>query len=311
MANEVSNATLVSNGGRISKVLSPFVHTLLYDPVGLRSLMTFRPEGVMGSATANVTKLTRGSAAAAASSETSGGASNTALTTANYDLTVARYLLKFQATDLFALTGGPIDVDTIMSILEEAVELTYTDLLTALFANIAGNVGTSGARLTVDDIFDALYYLNMQNNGAAAVAVLAPRQINHLRESLRGETGAMQWRTDVSGMIGAGVGGVGFQGRLLDASFYQSDSVALANANADRQGCMFTQGAFAYRFGSVAGILNTMINPADVLMATPEMFIERVRDGANGMSSPYLNFYPAVAEQEDLRGVKITTSASA
>lgn len=311
MANEVTNTSLVSTGGRLSKVLSPYVHTLLYDPVGLRGLMDFRPETADGSATVNVTKLTRGSAAAAASSETSGGASNTALTTTNYDLTVARYLLKLQATDLFALTGGPIDIDTIMGILEEAVELTYTDLLCALFPNIAGNVGTSGSPLTVDNVFDGLYYLNMQNNGPSAVAVLAPRQINHFRESLRAEGGASQWREDVSQMIGAGVGGVGFQGRIFNTSFYQSDSVGLANANADRQGCLFTRGAFAYRFGSVSRILATMINPGDVLMSTPEMFIERVRDGANGMSSPYLNFYPAVAEQEDLRGVKVTTSASA
>ena len=109
MANEITLATLVSNGGRIAKILGANVHINLFDSqIGLRRLLTYY--ALSGpSATLNTTKLTMGYAAAAASSETSGGASNTLLSTGNFDLTAARYLLKMQPSDLFAMTsrGAP------------------------------------------------------------------------------------------------------------------------------------------------------------------------------------------------------------
>ena len=306
MANEVTYATLLSNGGRVARVLSTMLHTLLYDPTGLRALMTFKPMAGQGSATTNITRLTRGSVMAAASSETSGGASNTALTTTNYDITVARYLLKMQPSDLFHITGGPIDVDVVLGILTESLDLTLTDLLCALFANIAGNVGTSGSDLTVDDIFDAIYYLNLQNNPGALATVLHNQQVNDLIESVRGETGAMQFRQDATGLLRPP--GVGWKGRFLEVDFYQSDSVPTANAGADRRGCMFSAGAFAYQLAPVAS-MQPMINPADILIATGEMFVERDRDADNGLTSLIVNSYPGTAEQEDLRAVRITTDA--
>lgn len=306
MANEVSYATLLSNGGRVARILSQLLHVNLYDPTGLRSLMHFVPMAGQGSATTNVTKVTRGSVMAAASSETSGGASNTALTTGNYDITVARYLLKMQATDLFRITGGAIDVDYVIGILTESLDLTLTDLLCGLFANVSGNVGTSGSDLTSDNIFDAIYTLNLAKNPAGLAAVLHQQQINDLIESLRGETGAMQFRTDVSAMLAPP--GVGWRGRLLEVDFYQADSVATANAGADRQGAMFAAGAFCYQLAPVSS-MDPMIDPSDVLVGTEEMWVERSRDADNGMTSLIVNSYPGVAEAEDARAVKITTDA--
>ena len=305
MANEVSYSTLLSNGGRVSKVLSQLLHESLYDPTGLRALMKFIPYSPMGSSTMNVTKATRGAVAAAASSETSGGFANTALTTGNYDLVIARYGLVMKPTDLMKLTGGVLNVEYIISILTESLDLTLTDLLTALFANIAGNVGTSGADLSVDDFFDAIYYLNLQNNPAGFAAVLHPQQINDLIESVRSEAGPMQWRSDAQGLLTAP--GVGFRGQFAGVAVYQSDSVATANAGADRQGCMFGD-AFAYTLAPVSS-MDPMINPADIVVATSEMFVERSRTAADGLTALIANFYPGTAEAEDLRGVKITTDA--
>ena len=59
MANEVSYASLLSAGGRVARILSSLLHTNLYDPTGLRALMTFIPYSPMGSSTMNVTKVTR------------------------------------------------------------------------------------------------------------------------------------------------------------------------------------------------------------------------------------------------------------
>lgn len=306
MANEISYATLLSAGGRVARILSSLLHTNLYDPTGLRALMTFVPYSPMGSSTMNVTKVTRGAVMAAATTELSSGFANTALSTGNYDLAVARYGLKMQPTDLMKITGGALDVNYVVGVLTESLDLTLTDLLTALFSNIAGNVGTSGADLTVDDFFDAVYYLNLANNPGQLSVVLHNQQINDLIESIRGEGGPMQFRTDAQGLLQSP--GVGFRGQFAGVAVYQSDSCLLVNSSADRQGCMFSSGAFAYTLAPVAA-LDPMINPADILVATPEMFVERVRDGANGMTSLIANAYPGTAEAEDLRACRVTTDA--
>lgn len=306
MANETSYAALLSAGGRVARVLSDAIHENLYDPIGLRSLMTMVPFGAGGSATTNITKVTRGLAAAAASTEVSGGFSNTLPTTGNYDITVARYGAVIQPSDLFKITGVALDVSYILGMLMQALDLTLTDLLCALFANVAGNVGTSGADMTVDDFFDAIYYLNLQNNGAELAAVLHNQQVNDLIESVRGETGALAFRADAQGLLQ--VPGVGFRGQLAGVAIYQSDSCALANTNADRRGCMFAPGAFSYQLAPV-GAMDPMIDPADLVFQTDEMFIERSRDSANALTSFLLNFYPGTAEAEDLRAVRITTDA--
>lgn len=306
MANEVAYSSLLSAGGRVAKILSMDLHESLYDPTGLRALMEFKPYLAGGSDTMNVTKVTRGAVMAAASSETSGGFSNTALTTGNYDLVVARYGLLMKPTDLMKITGGKLDVAYIVGILTQSLDLTLTDLLAALFANIANNVGTSGADLTVDDIFDAIYFLNLQNNPGALSAVLHNQQINDLIESIRGEGGALQFSTETQGMLKPP--GVGWKGRFAGVDFYQSDSCPSVNGNADRRGCMFSAGAFAYTLAPVSS-MDPMVNPQDIIVATPEMFVERVRDGANGMTGLYSNAYPGTAEAEDLRAVRITTDA--
>ena len=286
------------------------VHINLYDAqAGLRALMTqYRLTGPSG--TLNTTKVTMGYSAAAASSETSGGASNTLLSTGNFDLSPTRHLLKFQPTDLFAMTsaGTEVNTDMIAAALIGSVDQTIADKLTGLFSGVSGNVGTSGANLTVTNFYEAIYTLNLANNPAMLAAVLHPQQVNDLVDSFRGEGGAVQFRTDVQGMLGAI--GVSKRATILGVDLYQSSKVPTANAGADRQGCMFSMGAFAYSFGDVAQIIaQQMINPGDIWMQTPEMFIERDRDANNGMSSLIMNLYIGVAEAEDARAVKITTDA--
>ena len=310
MADEVTLATLTSNGGRIAKLLAANLHINLFDSQqGLRGLMV-RHTLTGPSATLNVAKASMAYTAAAASSETSGGASNTAFSTGNFDLTTARYILRMQPSDLFAMTsaGAPATVDTLTTALTMAFDQTLASLLTGLFSGVSGNVGTSGADLTANNFFDAIYTLNLANNPRQLAAVLHNQQVNDLIESFRGETGAIQYRSDIQGILGNP--GAAYRATVLGVDVYQSDKVPLANANADRQGCMFSEGAFGYTLGDVSEIIRQqMINPADIIMQSPEMFIERARDAANGLSALFLNMYPAVAEQEDARAVKITTDA--
>ena len=306
MANEVSYALLLANGGRVARVLSNTVHAQLYDPVGLRALMVQQPWVAGGSATTNFTTYTRGLAQVAAGTEVLSAFANVAPTTANYDITVARYGRILAPTDLLKFTGGPIDVEYCSGVLVESLDLTLTDLLVGMFATIANNVGTSGVDLSVDDFFDAIYFLNLQNNPNDLAFVGHNVQTNDLIEALRAETGPMAFRSDAQGMLTAP--GVGFKGQFAGVAIYQSDSVPTANAGADRAGCMFSGQAFAYQLANVAD-KQPMINPDDILVATPEMFVEKVRDGINGITQLVVNDYPGVHEIEDLRAVRVITDA--
>ena len=84
MANEVTFSALSSAGGRISAVLSALVAEQLYDPTDLRATMTRYDWNAWGSSAMDITQNAVPGAFAAASSETSGGASNSAYSTTKY-----------------------------------------------------------------------------------------------------------------------------------------------------------------------------------------------------------------------------------
>jgi hypothetical protein len=308
MANEVSNASFVTNGGRVAHILAPLVFEQLWDPADLRALMTFVPYDVVGSATVRATLDAVPGALSAASSETSGGGSNSAYTTGKFDLTVARYLRIYQPTDLFGISGGPIDAVHVARRLSIGAGLTITDLLCAMFANIANSVGTSGVNLSVDNLYSAQFQLNSSLASGPYACVLHPVQMNDFRSSLRAEPGAIQFVPATADMLATK--GPGFQGSWNGIEFYQSDSVATANASADRDGCMFAAGAFAYTLAPVMSRLGPAhIDPDDIIVDVGELMVERSRDAANGMTSFIANMYPATAEKEDLRAVRIVTDA--
>ncbi len=308
MANEIANSLLVTNGGRQSLVLSALLRQQLYDPTDLRSAMDFIPFSAPGSATMRGTLDAVPGAATAASSETSGGQSNSAYTTAKFDLTVARYVKQYQVTDLFGVTseGAPIDFAAVVRKLNEAVGLTMTDLLCAAFPNLATSVGTTLVNLSVDTIFLAQFALNLANVGGQYICVLHPQQINDFITSLRAEPGAMQFVAATPEMIA--IHGPMARGMWNGIVFLQSDSVTLVNASADRAGAMFGQGCFAYTMAPVRPLLG-QIPAGNVLADAGLALVELARDATNGMSTAILNFYPAIAEVEDLRGVQIVTDA--
>ncbi|MEL6341533.1 MAG: hypothetical protein AAFV53_00265 [Myxococcota bacterium] len=302
------------NSGRIAAILNPLLHENLYDAVGLRRFMTFYPYTAGGSTTMNVTTVTRGYSMAAASSETSGGFTATDPTANQFQLTVALHGLLMRATDLFKVTGpgAALDVDYLLSLLLESLDLTLTDLMAGLFASVSGNVGQSGVDASADDLYDAVYYLRLNNNiSQDRMAILHGQQVNNLQESIRNERGAIEYTQQTQNAVQAtgrdGQTGYAFSHAGVDV--YQCGSVPTATAGADRQGCVMAPGAFAYTLGGVALLGQEMVNPQDIIAGTNEMFIERSRDAGNSQTDFYAKAYPAVTEAEDLRAVKITTDA--
>jgi hypothetical protein len=314
MANEVTNALLVSNGGREAlMIVQNMLDQPVYDAADFRNLMIEMPWSLIGTATANITIDAAPGAFAAASSETSGGISNSAYTTSNYSLTIAPYRKQYQMSDLFALTGGVVDPGTLLRKLQQGEGLTYTDLLNALYPSITQSVSDTGQDLTVDDIYTAMFTLNAANveigAGMELVADLSPVHFNNFQASLRGETGAVQFRDDTQQMLMAK--SIGYKGMWNGIAFYQCDSKASANSAADAVSCLFTRGAFKYTMGDASALAQAnMIAPGNVLLASRSLVLELSRDASNGLSTAVGHMYPAVAIANATKAVKLVFGIS-
>lgn len=308
MAGETTYANMESNGGRVAEILNQDIRALLHDPTDLRALMDFIPFVGMGSDTLHTPQYDPDQAMAAASSETSGGASNTALTTSKFVLAPSRYYLKNQRTDLFDLTGGNVNRELIVQVLIGALGQTMTDLLCAAFPNLSNSVGTTTVDLTLDDIFDAQFTLNLARvPGGSIACVLHPQQYNDFQRDLRGEAGALQFHEASAEQLMAK--GPGFKGMWNGIQFYDSDSVNTANASADRAGAMFGMGCYAYTLAPVQMLEGNIPNGQAQFFGDGLLMVETGRDPDNGMTTEYVVCYPSVVEAEDARGVKIVTDA--
>jgi hypothetical protein len=306
MANEITHALLQTNGGQVPSVMADMLIAQLFDPTDLRQYATFHDlDGVTGSDTVDITQDAVPQAAAAASSETVGGQSNTAYTTSEFSLTWARYVLQYQLTDLLAINGGPVQMQQVINSLNTTIGLTLTDLLAALFSGLSNTVNPSAGATTdldVDTIYAAQYQLNNSVVPGSFACVLYPEQFNNFQASLRGEPGAVQFVPATADMLR--LSGPGYKGSWNGIEFVQSDSVAASAGSS--VGAMFGTGCFGWTMRDWRRIQgNMMISPDDVLADFGVAFVERNRDATNAMTSAILNMYPAVVEQEDARGVGI------
>ena len=314
MANEVTNATFVTNGGRTAEILAGIVQEALHDPTDIRSTALLVPWIAAGSATLEALVDAAPGPAAADSTEIASGASNSAYTTAGKQITVAGYTRQYQISDLFGVTAGAGQVDAarVASKLERALTLTLTDLITALYTGFANSVGTSGVNLSTTDMYSAMYQLINSNvpfgPTSPVFAVLHPQQFVDFMSSLRGETGSDSLQADTAAALR--FSGPGYKGTWKGVQIFTSDSVVTANAGADRAGAMYGLGAIAYTLGDVRPLVGLHIPSEDVLMSTPEMIIERRRAAVSDpLSTLVAHMFPGVVELEDLRGVGIVTDA--
>ena len=299
MAN-VTYAGLLSNGGRISAVLSALVQEKLHDPTDLRAVMTQIPWGAMGSDTMDVTiDAEPGAYATAAEGVTTGGA---VYGTGKFQLQAVKKTRVYSLTDLFGVTGGPIDMERVVKNLVDGVGLTMTDLLTALFPSIVNNVGTATAVLDVDDLYSAQYQLNLSAAIGNYTSVLSPKQMNEFRTSLRTELGAVQYVPATAEMLATK--GPGFQGTWNGVDMYQSDSVLTSGTT--KVGAMFASPAFAY---TMAPARSALVPQESVLVDAGELLVEIQRDAQKGLTHAVANIFPAVSAAQDLASVSIITLA--
>ena len=313
MADEITFTGLSSAGGRVASVLSALLFEKIHDPTDLRAVMTEVPWQQIGSDTMSVALDGAPGGFTAAGSETSSGVPNSAYGSGKFDLQIARYLRKYQMSDLFGVTGGPIDAAAIVQTLADGVGLTMTDLL----CNLIGSLSTSrdaGSDIDVDAFYGAMFDLNLANAPSTPDApyslVIAPKQMNQLRNSLRSEGGDsvkpgsyLNFLPETGQITKAGA--PGYQGNFQGVDIWQSDSIATVDASAHFAAAMFAKDCFAYTMAPVRALSGSHVPASNILIDAGELLVEIDRDATNGLSSAVASMFCGVSEAQDALGVLI------
>lgn len=309
MANEISWANLETDAG-LAHYLHNEVHVNLFDPTDLRAVMSRMDFSAgMGSETIKVTKVGGARTFAAASTEISGGASNQDIGSGNFQLTVSRRLMKWQVSELWKLVSrdGSIDLDLLRQQIVSATGQTVTDILCALFPSLTGTVGSTTQQMSVDYLFDGQFALNNNRAAPPYTAVLLPHHWNRLQKSFRGEGGAIGFDPATREVIAAR--GPGYKGMFGGIDLWDADSVTLDGGSTYGRSAMFAQGCFQYTEAPVGDV-------ADALPPNVRTIIDGIvrivhsYDADNALTSIIGDYYPAVAEAEDSRGVQIRALAA-
>jgi hypothetical protein len=230
---------------------------------------------------------------------------STALTNANVSITVARQALYRQVTDLAGQTWASVG-DLVTWCAEDmvgAATLRAQTMICTAGSAFSTVVGTSGAALTVTNIFSAIAALEAVSAPGPFLAVVSPKQLSDFQNSLRSETGALQWIPATADMIA--IKGQGYAGSYLGIDFFVSSKVVTSGS--DKLGFIISYGAIGYADGTPAPIMGSggVMYP----MGT-KMYVEMGRTPEAAISKIVGNYYVGFAELQDGMGVQLQTRAS-
>lgn len=303
MANEVYFSGLSGNA-RVAAILNQFVVTKLTDTASLvnhPSITQLRSMNGSGSTVVQVPVVSWGANAMASVAENA-TVSNTALTTTNANITIARQALRRQISDLAMLTGTGIPLDVSLDNIAGDMVLAYnkrvTTMIAALSSGFSSSVGSTTVDLTVANFYAAIFQLQLNSADGIFTAILHPQQINDLISSLRSETGPGQYLATTQDQVQAK--GPGFRGNLFGVDVFASTNVPTANANADYLGMMIAPGAIGVATATAA----PMVGAATLPSQSP-IVVELERDSSSGSTIVVGSAFVGVGELDDLRGVGI------
>ena len=302
MASEVY-FTGLSGNARLAAILNQFVVTKLTDTASLvnhASITQLRSMNGSGSTVVQVPVVSWGANAMASVAE-SASVTNTALTTTNANITIARQALRRQISDLAMLTATGIPLDVTLENIAADMVLAYnkrvTTMIAALSSGFSSSVGSTTVDLTVANFYAAMFVLQL-NSADSFTAILHPQQINDLISSLRSETGPGQYLATSQDQVQAK--GPGFRGNLFGVDIFASANVPTANAGADYLGMMIANGAIGVATATAA----PMVGAATLPSQSP-IVVELERDSSSGSTIVVGSAFVGVGELDDLRGVGI------
>ena len=166
---------------------------------------------------------------------------NTALTTAKATGTAGEVGIMATITDVLEVSDIPAAHGARLKQLGRAIADKIDVDITALFASFSSSVGTTTADLTLANILETIYTLEVANAPKPYVGVLHPVQISDMRTAL--ETNAnspFQSQGIQAGTNELGPAGNGFAGSWFGIPIYFSTNVPTANGGDDRAGGVFS-----------------------------------------------------------------------
>ena len=304
MANEIYYSPTLADL-RVAEVLRQELIMLLADRASLRGHPAITYLGDLsnrGSATIKVSQVGLDGYDVMGSVAENASVSNTALTVASATCTIARYAKQYEYSDLARLTDSLGELSA-MLLAQDAVksaDMTFTATLCAILDNFGTSVGTSGAAMTLDNFYDAIYGLERAYVDGPFLSVLHPKQYTHFQSSLRAEAGAIQFMAATADQLH--IKGQGFKGTFAGVDIFASSKVVTMNGGADRAGCMMGPGAVGW-----ADAAAPVPQGAESVSAGP-ILLEFERNGSGGLTKAISNFFFGVTEIEDSRGVSIITA---
>jgi hypothetical protein len=294
---------------RVAAVLSQEIQLKLADRASLHnhpSIVNFGNMAGRGSAALQVPILGLDGSDLLASAADGAVVANTTFTAAAATLTIGRYALRYDLTDLGGAITDSIGLNA-QRLAESMVGSTLMAFQNALCDVIDGfttTAGSTGVDMSVDDFYSAQFALTLASVSGPYICVLHPRQLADFQSSLRAEYGATQFVMATQEMLN--IKGQGMAGSFNGVEIYSSSKCPTANAGADRAGAMFGYGAVGFVEGSPFPIVGAagVVTPA----GSP-VVVEFDRIVGGGTTSILASYYLGIGKLQDGMGVSIITDA--
>jgi len=226
------------------------------------------------------------------------------------NITVVRAALRRDISDLAITTGFAQDLDParLAGDMAASLESYFNSLIATQIAGAGTDVGLTGVDMSVDDFYDAVFFLEGGNpaGGAGApgpyTAMLAPVQITDFQSSLRSESGAVSLSPATQEMLN--IAGQGLVGEFMGVRLFKSTFVT--SSGGDRHGAMWGAGALGYKIAVVTPQIGA---GSAVVVRQDELVVEITRDASAATTEVVGNAYVGAGLLEQARIVGIVTDA--
>lgn len=193
-------------------------------------------------------------------------ASDVQITDATVNVQVSRYSLRYDYSDLLALTSygnSPYEIDpfNLAASIGESYNTLFAELTAAAAASATNTTSTTGTSMSVSTFFEAIYDLEQADSFLGApgpfYACMHPKSLTELQASLRSEqNNIISQMVATEDMIKAK--GLGYVGKLFGVDVYRSSHID--SDGTDYDNWMADAGALGYADGvpQIVGAPETM-----------------------------------------------------
>lgn len=274
----------------------------LYDEaslLGLPFLAYMGSANGSGSDTLRKTFVDLGSALDASSVAEGADIPRSELAFGHKDVTIARLGVAVGQTDLLRLTNqyGQVDLLALSAWMVNGMRNKMSAMVAALAPGFSQSVGSTGTALTVTTVLSGMTTLELSAFVGDMFGMFGPKQLADFRESLRTEGGALQYAQATQEQVLRF--GSGFRGSWGPLQLFSSSRVATANANADYDGLIATNGAAMWRDGVPPS------TPGELEARFGALLLEYERAARAGDSGVVMQTYFGTGEHQDAAACRV------